>query len=84
MSFFGVRQETLGRDNVLATFRYMPVGSDTARGFWGAVMHGVGSMGEFDLRRDYATMVRALGKAWRVNKDDAAKMLYDSMLEYLE
>jgi len=48
------------------------------------VMHGVGSMGEFDLRRDYATMVRALGKAWRVNKDDAAKMLYDSMLDYLE
>ena len=84
MAFFGVRQETLGRDNVLATFRGMPVGSDTARGFWGAVMQGVGSMGEFDLRRDYATLVRALGKAWRVNKDDAAKRLYESMLEYLE
>ena len=84
MAFFGVRQETLGRNNVLQTFRYMPRDSDTARGFWGAVMHGVGSMGEFDLRRDYATMVRALGKAWRVSKDADAKQLYDSMLEYLE
>ena len=84
MPLFGVRQETLGRNNVLATFRGMPVGSDTARGFWGSVMQGVGSMGEFDLRRDYATLVRALGKAWRVSKDADAKRLYDSMLEYLE
>ena len=84
MSLFGVRQETLGRDNVLATFRGMPVGSDTSRGFWGSVMQGVGSMGVYDLRRDYVTLVRALGKAWRVSKDDDAKRLYESMLEYLE
>ena len=84
MSFFGVRQETLGRNNVLQTFRYMPRDSDTARGFWGSVMQGVGSMGEYDLRRDYATMVRALGKAWRVSKDADAKRLHDAMLDYLE
>ena len=84
MSLFGVRQETLGRNNVLQTFRYMPRDSDTARRFWGSVMQGVGSMGEFDLRRDYATLVRALGRAWRVNRDEDAKRLYDSMLDYLE
>ena len=84
MSLFGVRQETLGRDNVIQTFRGMPRDSDLARGFWGAVLYSIGSMGAYDLRRDYVTLVRALGKAWRVNKDDDAKRLYDSMLEYLE
>ena len=84
MAIFGVRQETLGRNNVLQTFRYMPVGSDTARGFWGSVMQGVGSMGAYDLRRDYVTLVRALGRSWRVSKDADAKRLYDSMLDYLE
>ena len=84
MSLFGVRQETLGRDNVIQTFGRMRRDSDLARGFWGAVLYSVASMGAYDNRRDYVTLVRALGRSWRVNKDDDAKQLYDSMLEYLE